>query len=111
MMAEANGFLGVTGGVIGPLTGGRTVVAHFRNINAVQRFHWRHDARLWVDADLLFPDERFGEEPDALGALEDIGSDPVTAGFTLAERITGLNCTAELFDRAEFTVAIAAVPD
>lgn len=110
LIAEVNGYLGVTEAVIGPLTGGRTAVAHFRNINAVQRFNWWRDRRLLVDVDLLFPEERFGEEPDALGDLGDIGSDTIAAGFVLAERITGVGCGPELFERAEFTVAVATLP-
>ena len=93
-----------------PLSGGRTVVSHFRNINSVSRFHWWRDGRLLLDVDLLFPDERLGAEPDVLGDLQDLGADLTAAGFTLAERITGVSCTQELFERAGFTVAIAALP-
>ena len=41
---------------------------------------------------------------------QDLGADLTAAGFTLAERITGVSCTQELFERAGFTVAIAALP-
>lgn len=110
LIAEVNGYLGVTEAAMEPLSGGRTVVSHFRNINSVSRFHWWRDGRLLLDVDLLFPDERLGAEPDALGDLQDLGADLTAAGFVLAERITGVSCTPELFERAGFTVAIAALP-
>jgi len=111
LIAEVNGYLGVTETAMGPLSGGRTIVSHFRNINSVSRFHQWRDGRLLLDVDLLFPEERLGAEPDALGDLQDLGSDLTTAGFTLAERITGVSCTPELFEQAAFTVAVAAVPE
>lgn len=110
LIAEVNGYLGVTEDATGPLSGGRTVVSHFRNINAVSRFHWWRDGRLLVDVDLLFPEERLGAEPDALGNLDDLGTDLVAAGFQLAERITGVACTPAMFERAEFTLAVAPMP-
>jgi hypothetical protein len=69
----------------------------------------------------LFPAERFGAEPDALTADiagvgiplddEDVSSvDLSAAAFALAERITGVACTPELFERAAFTVATVPMP-
>lgn len=110
MIAEVNGYLGVTEDVMGPLSEDRTIVSHFRNINSVSRFHWWRDGRLLLDVDLLFPDERLGAEPDALGDLQDLGTDLTAAGFRLAEQITGVSCGPELFDRAAFTVAVVALP-
>ncbi|WP_420901647.1 DUF6461 domain-containing protein [Mycobacteroides salmoniphilum] len=40
LIAEINGYLGVTERLVGPMSVGRTVVSHFRNINAAYRFHW-----------------------------------------------------------------------
>ncbi len=110
VIAELNGCLGVTEAATGPLSEGRAIVSHFRNINSVSRFHWWRDGRLLLDVDLLFPDERLGAEPDALGDLRDLDSDLTAAGFTLAERITGVSCSPEFFERAAFTVAVAALP-
>lgn len=121
LAAEINGYLGVTDRLIEPVSVGRTIVSHFRNINASYRFHWWRDGRLLVDFDLLFPTERFGADPDAL--LDDIrdvgvpldaesgditGIDLSAAGFALAERITEVACTAELFERSTFVVAAVA---
>ena len=110
VIAEVNGYLGVTEAAMEPLSTGRTIVSHFRNVNSVSRFHWWRDGRLLLDVDLLFPQERLGAEPDALGDLDDLPTDLVTAGFTLAERVTGVNCIPELLEQAAFTIAVAAVP-
>ena len=120
LVAEINGFVGVTERLTGPMSPGRTIVAHFGNINAASRFHWWHDGRLLVDVDLLFPAERFGAEPDALvdhlrgvgitldgETLIDLGA----AGFALAERITGVVCTPDMFERSRFRVATVDIPD
>lgn len=123
LVAEINGFVGVTERLIGPMSVGRTIVSHFRNVNAVHRFNWWRDGRLLVDFDLLFPEERFGADPDAL--LDDIrgvgvpldaqpdaiaGIDLSAAGFALAQRITNVVCTPELFERSDFLVAVVAMP-
>jgi hypothetical protein len=123
LVAEINGFVGVTERLIGPMSVGRTIVSHFRNINAVHRFHWWDDGRLVVDFDLLFPKERFGADPDALlddirgvgvpldAASDDIaGVDLSAVGFALAQRITDVVCTPELFERSNFLVAVVAMP-
>lgn len=123
LVAEINGFVGVTERLIGPMSVGRTTVSHFRNINAVHRFNWWRDGRLLVDFDLLFPTERFGADPDALlddirgvGVPLDAQSDEITridlcaAGFALAQRITNVVCTPELFERSDFLVAVVAIP-
>lgn len=123
LIAEINGYVGVTERLIGPMAPGRTIVSHFRNINAAYRFHWWRDGWLVVDFDLLFPMERFGSDPDAV--VDDIRGvgvpldeppedfaavDLGAAGFALAERITGVVCTPELFERSDFLVAAVEVP-
>jgi hypothetical protein len=123
LIAEINGFVGVTERLIGPMSPGRTIVSHFSNINAVHRFNWWRDGRLLVDFDLLFPTERFGADPAAL--LDDIRGvgipldalpdeiaeiDLSAAGFALAQRITNVVCTPELFERSNFFVAAVAIP-
>jgi Family of unknown function (DUF6461) len=124
LAAEINGYVGVTEHLIGPISHGRTIVSHFRNINAVHRFNWWRAGRLLVDLDLLFPTERFGADPDAL--LEDVrgvgipldaesddvaGMDLSAAGFALAQRITNVACTPEFFERSDFLVAVVTMPD
>jgi Family of unknown function (DUF6461) len=113
LIAEMNGYVGVTERLIGPISTGRTIVSHYRNINAVHRFNWWRAGRLLVDLDLLFPTERFGADPDAL--LEDVrgvgipldaesddiaGMDLSAAGFALAQRITNVACTPEFSSAA-----------
>lgn len=123
LIAEINGFVGVTERLIGPMSPGRTIVSHFSNINAVRRFHWWRDGELVVDFDLLFPAERFGADPEAVrDDLAAIGvpvdADPVeiagidlgAAGFALAERLTDVRCTPDLFERSNFAVARVAIP-
>lgn len=122
LVAEINGFVGVTERLVGPISPRRTIVSHFRNINSVSRFHWWRDGRLLVDFDLLFPAERFGAEPDAVAddirlagipvddAPDAVAVDLGAAGFALAERITNVRCTPELFERSEFLVAVVDIP-
>ena len=124
LVAEVNGYVGVTERLVGPLSSGRTVVSHFRNVNAVHTFHWWHDGRLLVDADLMFPAERTGTDPDAIvehlrsvafpldaDPAEIAASDLSAAGFALAQRITGVACTPVLFERSDFVVATVDVLD
>ena len=122
LIAEVNGYLGVTAELIEPVSAGRTIVSHFRNINAVYQFTWWQDGQVRADLDLLFPAERAGTDPvAAAGHLRDLGvplgaDDDVSAldlsaiGFALTERITGVACTLELFERADFTVAVVPMP-
>lgn len=121
LIAEVNGYVGVTTELIAPVSAGRTVVSHFRNVNAVYRFNWWRDGQLLTDLDLLFPTERFGTSPDALTAdiagvgvpleSDDVSSiDLSAAGFALAERVTHVSCTPELFERSEFSVALVPMP-
>jgi len=119
LVAEVNGFLGVTEGLVGPVSSGRTVVSHFANVNAVHTFHWWRDGRLLVDADLMFPAERTGSDPDALvgharavGLPLDADADDLVAtvdlsaaGFALAHDVTGVGCGPESLQGAIFQVA------
>lgn len=120
LIAEINGFAGVTERLIGPMSPGRTIVSHFSNVNSAYRFHWWRDGRLLTDFDLLFPAERSGADPDAL--LDDIAAvglplddepdeiDYSAAGFALAQRITNVACTPELFENSDFLVATVEMP-
>ena len=122
LMTEVNGFVGVTERLMGPLAAGRTIVSTFCNVNAVRRLHWWHDARLLVDVDLLFPAEGFGGEPQALrddltalgvpvdGGDEVAQLDLDAVGFALAQRITGVACTPEMFEDSELALGVVTMP-
>lgn len=123
VIVEINGYAGVTERLIGPLSPGRTIVSHFGNINSASRFHWWREGQLLVDFDLMFPDERDGADPDAvvddlLGVGVRLGDPPDeptaidlgAVGFALAQRITGVACTPELFEDSEFVVASVEIP-
>ena len=57
-MIEPNGLLGITPAVVVPLSEGREVVSHFRNVNGVGRFWWLKDGDLRVAFDPMFPNDR-----------------------------------------------------
>ncbi|MEV0246089.1 DUF6461 domain-containing protein [Nocardia sp. NPDC050712] len=122
VMLEFNGYLGSTSEVILPLSRGRTVVSHFRNINAVDHFHWYEDGDLRLHFEPLFAHSRDGSHPDQLlTQMVESGFDlsdaddrdyeaHTEASFALAQRITGVPVTPELFTAAEFTCGLAPLP-
>ncbi|MFC7307786.1 DUF6461 domain-containing protein [Streptomyces monticola] len=123
LMVEPNGYLGAFGEVLGPLSRGTTAVSHFRNVNALDHFHWYEDGELRLHFEPLFAFERDGSTPDALtDVMRDVGFDlsdgderdyslHTEAVFALAERLTGVRLTAELLATVEFTGALAPDPD
>lgn len=123
LMVEYNGYVGNAARVMLPVSRGRTVVSHFRNINAVGHFHWFEDGTERLHFEPLFPDQRDGSDPDALlaemreaGFALDGGSDGnsvrrhTEAAFALAHHITGVRLTPELFASLEFTCAMVTLP-
>ncbi|MGW2351782.1 DUF6461 domain-containing protein [Actinacidiphila glaucinigra] len=64
LMVEYNGYLGVTDEAMLPLSRGRTVVSHFRNVNAVDHFCWYQDGAVRLHFEPLFPYHRDGTHPD-----------------------------------------------
>jgi hypothetical protein len=120
LMVEANGYVGVTAGLIGPLSAGTTVVSHFRNINAVDHFNWWEDGELRLDFEPLFPAQRSGSTPDALldamrGAGFDLDDGPdrvfahhTEAAFALAEHLTATRLTPAHLAAAPFTCGLVA---
>jgi hypothetical protein len=114
LMVEHNGFVGVGPETMLPVSRGRTVVSHYRNVNAVDHFYWFEDGTTRLHFEPLFPHHRDGSHPDELLAAmresgfdlsdeDDAGLDGHTeAAFALAERITGVRLTPELFASAEF---------
>jgi hypothetical protein len=101
-----------------PVHPGRTVVSHFRNVNAVDHFSWWQDGDLRLHFEPLFPTQRDGSHPDELlKEMEQAGFDlsegddrdfrrHTEAAFALAERITGVRLTPELFEELEFTCGL-----
>lgn len=122
LMVEHNGYLGTVDEAMLPLSRGRTVVSHFRNVNAVDHFTWYVDGTVRLHFEPLFAHHRDGSHPDALLTemreagfdlrdADDCDTDGHTeAAFALAHRLTGIRLTPELFDTAEFTCGIAPVP-
>ncbi|MEV5320585.1 DUF6461 domain-containing protein [Streptomyces sp. NPDC052687] len=122
LMLEYNGYLGIRDEAMLPLSRGRTVVSHFRNVNAVDHFNWYEDGTLRLHFEPLFAYHRDGSHPDELltemresgfdlSEADDRDTDHHTeAAFALAHRVTGIRLTPELFETAEFTCGVAAVP-
>lgn len=124
LMVEYNGYLGVTDKAMLPVSRGRSVVSHFLNVNAVDRFTWYQDGTVRLHFEPLFAYHRDGSHPDALltemreagfDLSDDQDEDPdyeghTEAAFALAHRITGIRLTPELFASAEFVCGLAPVP-
>lgn len=122
---EINGYLGVTPGIIVPLSAGTQVVSHYLN-NAVDRFYYVEDRDIRLYFEPLFPAERDGSQPDALvGPMRQVGFElrqdedvedidaeddlPTAASFALAETLTGVRLTAELLEDSSYLWGV--VPD
>jgi hypothetical protein len=122
LMIEYNGYLGIRDAAMVPLSRGRTVVSHFRNVNAVDHFKWYEDGTLRLHFEPLFACHRDGSHPDELltemresgfDLSEDDDRDTgrhTEAAFALAHRLTGIRLTPELFESAEFRCGVAPVP-
>jgi hypothetical protein len=118
---EWNGFIGVTDELMRPASVGTRIVSHFRNVNAVDYFHWYEEGEVRVRFEPLFAYARFGPEADAIAGqmresgfdlsdAEDRGYDlPTEASFALAERLTGVRLTAETLREAQFVCGVATV--
>jgi hypothetical protein len=122
LMVEYNGYLGIRDKAMLPVSRGRRVVSHFRNVNAVDHFYWFEDGDTRLHFEPLFPYARDGSHPDELLAemresgfdLSDADdrdhTDHTEAAFALAHRITGIRLTPELFASAEFVCGLAPLP-
>ncbi|MFG3498472.1 DUF6461 domain-containing protein [Streptomyces sp. NPDC047928] len=114
LMVEPNGYLGSLHEVAAPLSRGTEVVAHFRNVNAVDHFGRYVDGELLLHFEPLFPYARDGADPDgSLALMREVGFDlrkedeagigrTTEAAFALAERLTGVRLTPSLLDGTEF---------
>ena len=139
LMVEENGYLGVTDDTMLTASRGRTVVSHFRNVNAVDRFCWYEDGSVRLYFEPLFAHEREGTHPDELLTemresgfdIRDAEGDNLAepdvepddepdveqhvelvteAAFALAHRITGVRLTPKHFASAEFLTGVAPRP-
>ncbi|WP_369168047.1 DUF6461 domain-containing protein [Streptomyces sp. R28] len=122
LMVEFNGYLGIRAKAMLPVSRGRTVVSHFRNVNAVDHFYWFEDGDTRLHFEPLFAHARDGSHPDELlMEMRESGFDlsdgddryhtgHTEAAFALAHRITGIRLTPEIFASARFTCGIAPVP-
>ncbi|MEV0482283.1 DUF6461 domain-containing protein [Streptomyces sp. NPDC050508] len=125
LMVEHNGYLGVTTAAMLPVSRGRTVVSHYRNVNAVDHFYWFEDGDIRLHFEPLFAYARDGshaDEPELLAEMRESGFDlredkdrhyglHTEATFALAHRLTGVLLTPELFASLEFTGALVPVPE
>ncbi|MFD8643554.1 DUF6461 domain-containing protein [Streptomyces zaomyceticus] len=120
LLIEPNGYLGVTEEQALPASARTTWVSHFVNINGLGAFLWAEDQVLRLFFDPLFPEDRWGTEPDGLlDVMRRIGfhldddfperdlSSP--AAFALAEHLTGVAVTPTLLDVTMFTCATVKI--
>ncbi|URM91990.1 DUF6461 domain-containing protein [Streptomyces sp. MRC013] len=118
LMVEPNGYLGSLDEAAAPLSRGTELVAHFRNVNAVDHFSRYADGEPRLRFEPLLPYARGGAGPEgAVALMREVGFDPcddgadpevaAEAAFALAERLTGVRLTPELLDGAEFLTGSA----
>ncbi|WP_432121572.1 DUF6461 domain-containing protein [Streptomyces sp. S1] len=120
LLIEPNGYLGVTEEQALPASAGVSWVSHFVNINGVGTFLWAENQVLRLCFDPMFPEDRWGAEPDELlDVMRRIGfhfddDDPETdlsspAAFALAEHLTGVAVTPALLQDTTFTCATVRI--
>lgn len=118
---EPNGYLGSLDTVIPRLGEGTRLISHFRNVNAVDHFHWWEDGIRRLHFEPLFPDQRDGSDADAPGMPEllaacgfNLGTEEFAqhteAAFALAERLTDVRLTPERLEAATFRIGFAPRP-
>ena len=126
LIVEVGGTLGVTDEVAVALSAGTTLVSHFRNVDAVDRFLFVCDGDVRLDFEPMFPTTREGSDPDGLlremeqagfdladedvDDLDDLEFVHSEAAFALAERLTGVRLTAELLNSAAYLGAAVSRP-
>jgi hypothetical protein len=126
LIVEDNGSLGVTDGLVRPLSKGTTLVSYHRTGDGRGRFLVLADQDVRLDFDPLDPGRRRGRGADALAAVIDdagfryattirLSEDPVyyrtfcmEAAFALAERLSGVALTLDLLRTR--TYLLSAVP-
>jgi Family of unknown function (DUF6461) len=106
---EDNGFEGSRPEVLRALSGGTQAVSVYQNVNALGYFSYAVDGALLVSFEPLFPQRRWGRQPDLLlPQMRAVGLDPDwqqppydeidTAALALAERLTGVHLDPTLLD-------------
>jgi Family of unknown function (DUF6461) len=119
---EANGFEGSRPEVLRALSRGSQAVSVYRNVNALGYFSDAVDGALLVQFELLFPQQRWGSQPDLLLAqMRAVGLDPDwhepphgevdTAALALAERVTGVHLDPGILDGPLLVAEIAPLLD
>jgi hypothetical protein len=115
LLVEPNGYVGVE--QASTLSAGSTVVAHYRNVNALYQLIWQQDGRLLLDFDALRPAARTGERVGSVEPLlreagftldDDEGELMVEASFAFAENVTGIRPTAGVLLNSTFTCGVVA---
>jgi hypothetical protein len=106
---EDNGWEGSRPEVLRALSGGTQAVSVYRNVNALGYFSDAVDGEVLVQFELLFPQRRWGSQPDLLlPQMRGVGLDPDwheppygevdTAALALAERVTGVHLDRSMLD-------------
>lgn len=116
---EPNGFICSLDDTANALSEGTRFVSHQMNINRVSRFLWMESGDTKASFELLYPDVRTGSDADRIATLvSDAGFAPadesdsamVPAAFALAELLTGVVVTPEIFRSATFTCGTVPGP-
>jgi hypothetical protein len=119
---EDNGWEGARPEVLRALSRGAQAVSVYRNVNALGHFSDAVDGALLVQFELLFPQRRWGSQPDLLlPQMRAVGLDPDwpeppygevdTAALALAERVTGVRLDPTILDGPLLATEIAPLLD
>jgi hypothetical protein len=115
---EDNGWEGSRPEVLRALSRGTQAVSVYRNVNALGYFSDAVDGEVRVQFELLFPQRRWGSQPDLLlPQMRGVGLDPDwqeppygevdTAALALAERVTGVHLDLSMLDGSLLAAEIA----
>jgi Family of unknown function (DUF6461) len=120
---EDNGWEGTRPEVLRVLSRGTRAVSVYRNVNAHGRFSYAVDGTVLVGFEPLFPQRRWGSQPDLLlGPMRAVALDPDwaqppygrvdLAALALAERLTGVHLDAAILDGPLVTAEVTPrLPD
>jgi hypothetical protein len=119
---EDNGWEGWRPEVLRALSRGTQAVSVYRNVDALGYFSDAVDGALLVQFELLFPQRRWGSQPDLLlPQMRAVGLDPNwheppygqvdTAALALAERVTGVHLDPRMLEGPLPAAEIAALLD
>ncbi|MFE7563444.1 DUF6461 domain-containing protein [Kitasatospora sp. NPDC057500] len=106
LAVEPNGYLGIREESIAAWAD-TTLVSHFRNINARTRFCWYTDATARLVAEDMAPGPISAAVPDFHPAPY---PDKTELALALAQHLTGVHLTPELFEGASFTTGTVDEP-